>query len=102
DTATTEIYTLSLHDALPICFRKIHLARYVTHPFFLRSERKHEDGGRIARKRFRGESIDLNYPCGLNCSCGHEIHYEPVREVRMEKYVRGRIVSTVIRSPRKR
>src|SRR5256885_12292501 len=22
DTATTEIYTLSLHDALPICFRK--------------------------------------------------------------------------------
>src|SRR5947209_9230327 len=23
DTATTEIYTLSLHDALPICFRRI-------------------------------------------------------------------------------
>src|SRR3989442_7800227 len=23
DTATTEIYTLSLHDALPICFSKI-------------------------------------------------------------------------------
>ena len=22
DTATTEIYTLSLHDALPICFKK--------------------------------------------------------------------------------
>src|SRR5476649_2973301 len=22
DTATTEIYTLSLHDALPICYRK--------------------------------------------------------------------------------
>src|SRR5260370_4842102 len=25
DTATTEIYTLSLHDALPICFRPIFL-----------------------------------------------------------------------------
>src|SRR5688572_32373700 len=27
DTATTEIYTLSLHDALPICFRQPHVAR---------------------------------------------------------------------------
>src|SRR2546430_7489310 len=27
DTATTEIYTLSLHDALPICVVRIHLAR---------------------------------------------------------------------------
>src|SRR3712207_9499253 len=26
DTATTEIYTLSLHDALPICHRHDHLA----------------------------------------------------------------------------
>src|SRR5260221_5315430 len=26
DTATTEIYTLSLHDALPICIWRIHLA----------------------------------------------------------------------------
>src|SRR5216683_2949107 len=25
DTATTEIYTLSLHDALPICGRPVHL-----------------------------------------------------------------------------
>src|SRR2546422_2756489 len=25
DTATTEIYTLSLHDALPICARVLHL-----------------------------------------------------------------------------
>src|SRR2546423_9819201 len=27
DTATTEIYTLSLHDALPICFRQVHHVR---------------------------------------------------------------------------
>src|SRR2546430_7061015 len=26
DTATTEIYTLSLHDALPICVRLVHAA----------------------------------------------------------------------------
>src|SRR5690349_23210578 len=26
DTATTEIYTLSLHDALPICARKLNLS----------------------------------------------------------------------------
>src|SRR5690554_7880925 len=25
DTATTEIYTLSLHDALPICFPRLHI-----------------------------------------------------------------------------
>src|SRR3712207_7498499 len=28
DTATTEIYTLSLHDALPICVHTINLADY--------------------------------------------------------------------------
>src|SRR5256885_13094141 len=28
DTATTEIYTLSLHDALPICIAEIDLAKH--------------------------------------------------------------------------
>src|SRR2546427_5621380 len=28
DTATTEIYTLSLHDALPICFGRAQRPRY--------------------------------------------------------------------------
>src|SRR2546430_13477565 len=28
DTATTEIYTLSLHDALPICRRRGHLGNF--------------------------------------------------------------------------
>src|SRR5438874_12753158 len=36
DTATTEIYTLSLHDALPICFRdapaRLHRLRPATTP----------------------------------------------------------------------
>src|SRR2546430_6087647 len=38
DTATTEIYTLSLHDALPICFLGHHLDRR-HHPLvFVRQE----------------------------------------------------------------
>src|SRR3712207_7601209 len=32
DTATTEIYTLSLHDALPICFRKASSSRRYLRP----------------------------------------------------------------------
>src|ERR1022692_5032704 len=32
DTATTEIYTLSLHDALPIWFRTQHNQLGITHP----------------------------------------------------------------------
>src|SRR3712207_9362586 len=43
DTATTEIYTLSLHDALPICARRDpvgHLRRRVLHPL----ERPARDG----------------------------------------------------------
>src|ERR1035441_10939985 len=32
DTATTEIYTLSLHDALPICSNEIH--NYLSYSFF--------------------------------------------------------------------
>src|SRR3712207_8914085 len=34
DTATTEIYTLSLHDALPICFAELSLARSLGRPVF--------------------------------------------------------------------
>src|SRR6266404_3861030 len=37
DTATTEIYTLSLHDALPICFQEVRLDRA-----FRRSDRPAE------------------------------------------------------------
>src|SRR5690242_21392965 len=33
DTATTEIYTLSLHDALPICARELHVGVARLHAF---------------------------------------------------------------------
>src|SRR3712207_7393565 len=40
DTATTEIYTLSLHDALPICVRRVPRGRPVRPtPSTLRAER---------------------------------------------------------------
>src|SRR6266481_10231102 len=35
DTATTEIYTLSLHDALPICRNLLHSAQHLPHPLRL-------------------------------------------------------------------
>src|SRR5262249_60950565 len=33
DTATTEIYTLSLHDALPICHKPLVEPGHLRHPF---------------------------------------------------------------------
>src|SRR5574342_468789 len=39
DTATTEIYTLSLHDALPISVRRKTTARERRQPALLRAER---------------------------------------------------------------
>src|SRR5271165_1137208 len=47
DTATTEIYTLSLHDALPICFRP------APRPADASPHRRTTRGGCIPR-RFRG------------------------------------------------
>src|SRR5256885_3306476 len=59
DTATTEIYTLSLHDALPICIdAQLHMA---AHQFV--------DGGRAALVGNRSEehTSELQSPCNLVC-----------------------------------
>src|SRR5574340_1784557 len=57
DTATTEIYTLSLHDALPICARPAHR----------RGRRLHV--GAAARPRHRSEehTSELQSPKDLVC-----------------------------------
>src|ERR1022692_5142308 len=54
DTATTEIYTLSLHDALPISFHCIPLGSFSPgyHPDDLRSEE---------------HTSELQSPCNLVC-----------------------------------
>src|SRR5437764_6623254 len=59
DTATTEIYTLSLHDALPICRDRVPLARI--------------DGGKVdavavnGRDRSEEHTSELQSPMYLVC-----------------------------------
>src|SRR5256885_3132507 len=75
DTATTEIYTLSLHDALPISSRDEHLP---LHQFPRRAQQGgtvHRDLGslhrsallRTARKRSEEHTSELQSPCNLVC-----------------------------------
>src|SRR5256885_12538349 len=61
DTATTEIYTLSLHDALPICFN--------FGGGFLTLQRRQCPGQheRLARKRSEEHTSELQSPCNLVC-----------------------------------
>src|SRR2546426_12565912 len=63
DTATTEIYTLSLHDALPILQCPLH------HP--TRGAVSSAAGQRVARRRGRARSeehtSELQSPCNLVC-----------------------------------
>src|SRR5256885_11930071 len=72
DTATTEIYTLSLHDALPIYFREIIPGRAVAYgtssgkyqqlmPF----ENVHGHGGLLTRSE--EHTSELQSPCNLVC-----------------------------------
>src|SRR5256885_11636887 len=72
DTATTEIYTLSLHDALPICAVADEVGRHVQlHPPAL--ERRHQrlDLVRLAHQRVPQRSeehtSELQSPCNLVC-----------------------------------
>src|SRR2546426_6746766 len=65
DTATTEIYTLSLHDALPISGRGLGAAPYSLSPS---SERAREWRGFPARRRRSEEhTSELQSPCNLVC-----------------------------------
>src|SRR5256885_6793360 len=68
DTATTEIYTLSLHDALPILPRD---DRRVPRGAGLgrHGERRAGAGGRVERPRARSEehTSELQSPCNLVC-----------------------------------
>src|SRR5256885_11928565 len=71
DTATTEIYTLSLHDALPICddlwhrlqaLQRLEPGLFVPHGPTLRVP------GRSARRRRSEEhTSELQSPCNLVC-----------------------------------
>src|SRR2546426_10826292 len=72
DTATTEIYTLSLHDALPICaadrqaveaVRQIHRVRAADD-----GEHRHEQADTDAgMNRSEEHTSELQSPCNLVC-----------------------------------
>src|SRR2546426_11977789 len=66
DTATTEIYTLSLHDALPIFSRPCGGQSSVPDP---RGHDRAVDGGSLAGRRTRSEehTSELQSPCNLVC-----------------------------------
>src|SRR5256885_10784546 len=66
DTATTEIYTLSLHDALPICHRdrgrRGHRA-WLDHL----DPRPATPPGRLQHPRSEEHTSELQSPCNLVC-----------------------------------
>src|SRR5256885_9623698 len=64
DTATTEIYTLSLHDALPISYGSP-AARYSRSA--ARARRSPGLPGSSARTRSEEHTSELQSPCNLVC-----------------------------------
>src|SRR5256885_11628453 len=71
DTATTEIYTLSLHDALPICHggAEHHGARHIGQVFQQPCAPLvfHRDEPRQAIERSEEHTSELQSPCNLVC-----------------------------------
>src|SRR5256885_16145385 len=59
DTATTEIYTLSLHDALPIC-------RLLPRPRRALRRAMHSPGS-TCQRRSEEHTSELQSPCNLVC-----------------------------------
>src|SRR5256885_8430673 len=60
DTATTEIYTLSLHDALPICLHGLQALRLVLHQV-------HHGTVQLRPQRSEEHTSELQSPCNLVC-----------------------------------
>src|SRR5256885_15748909 len=72
DTATTEIYTLSLHDALPISCGAHAAQRHAGHAArhgIARAERGDRGDALIKRSEHRSEehTSELQSPCNLVC-----------------------------------
>src|SRR6266513_6436132 len=66
DTATTEIYTLSLHDALPICGRE-HLRQELLGPAGQRLVRPDERVKTVRRRRSEEHTSELQSRFDLVC-----------------------------------
>src|SRR5256885_11573356 len=66
DTATTEIYTLSLHDALPICFRASEPLSAMT-ATSTRLIEPLQTKSKLSTKRSEEHTSELQSPCNLVC-----------------------------------
>src|SRR2546426_9959468 len=64
DTATTEIYTLSLHDALPICFSRRLRSQHGAHR---QLRDTHHDAVTLRIPRSEEHTSELQSPCNLVC-----------------------------------
>src|SRR5256885_8812172 len=71
DTATTEIYTLSLHDALPICQYIFHHSQQLCHSNFYPQYRCHQHTHHcyslLLPMRSEEHTSELQSPCNLVC-----------------------------------
>src|SRR2546426_7313693 len=69
DTATTEIYTLSLHDALPICVERHRrfLARLLQRVRFGAALGSARRGAAALLHRSEEHTSELQSPCNLVC-----------------------------------
>src|SRR5256885_11654915 len=67
DTATTEIYTLSLHDALPIYFESHCLRGAVDHQSIFHGSIRQEAGRIEGWQRSEEHTSELQSPCNLVC-----------------------------------
>src|SRR5258708_36120167 len=67
DTATTEIYTLSLHDALPICSHRVPLCRWRVGPAARACFRPGSAGSGSHRYRSEEHTSELQSPDHLVC-----------------------------------
>src|SRR2546426_4276974 len=96
DTATTEIYTLSLHDALPICARgEHHLERQhvVRGDAVLQAVR----AARVLGDRSEEHTSELQSPCNLVCRLLLE-KKKKKKENRLGKPASAKSITYTIRS----
>src|SRR4029434_11341605 len=69
DTATTEIYTLSLHDALPICrYLRVHTHTHTHKPIYTHTHTRSEEHTSELQSH-------LNLVCRLLLEKKHAQHY---------------------------
>src|SRR2546426_5934149 len=91
DTATTEIYTLSLHDALPISVHRLqHPAEPVRGPRHGPAQRRTSDDP--GQDRSEEHTSELQSPCNLVCRLLLE-------KKKKQYYSRPQYLSTISRLP---